>query len=81
MRKTWTLPLQFFVREWILTRKKKIAVSHTGPKLSHSGPTPIELESHRSNRVLISHETIETLQQPSSSLDASRVYMGSSSEY
>ena len=26
MRKTWTLPLQFFVREWILTRKKKIAV-------------------------------------------------------
>ena len=26
MRKTWTLPLQFFVREWILTRKKKIGV-------------------------------------------------------
>ena len=26
MRKTWTLPLQFFVRKWILTRKKKIAV-------------------------------------------------------
>ena len=26
MRKTWTLPLQFFVRECILTRKKMIAV-------------------------------------------------------
>ena len=26
MRKTWTLPLQFFVKEWILTRKKKIVV-------------------------------------------------------
>ena len=26
MRKTWTLPLQFFVREWILSSKKKIAV-------------------------------------------------------
>ena len=26
MRKTWTLPLQFFLKEHILTRKKKIAV-------------------------------------------------------
>ena len=26
MRTTWTLPLQFFVREFILTRKRKIAV-------------------------------------------------------
>ena len=31
MRKTWTLPLQFFVRECILTRKKikVIAWAHT----------------------------------------------------
>ena len=26
MRTTWTLPLQFSAREWILTRKKKITV-------------------------------------------------------
>ena len=26
MRTTWTLPLQFFVRECILTKKRKIAV-------------------------------------------------------
>ena len=26
MKKTWTLPLQFFVRDCILTRKKKIAM-------------------------------------------------------
>ena len=26
MRTTWTLPLRFFVRECILTRKRKIAV-------------------------------------------------------
>ena len=35
MRTTWTLPLQFFMKEYILTKKKKIAViawAHTWDK-------------------------------------------------